>query len=797
MDIGPPDKMCNKCGATMWNGERNNKSCTRKDPIFSLCCRNGQIHLDKEPPPPEPLASLLYGGERSKHFKHLIRVYNCIFCFTSAGGKIDNKINRGSLVPVDGSSPKFCELYIYDTENEVENRLNAFGCASDSVDPELVEELLAMLDKNNQLLKAFRMARDRFENNDLDEFKLVLISSKSSGGRPYSIGPSNEVVAFIVSDNTDTGGFRDTVVNSKQEGLKRIYEMDPHFMQLQYPLLFPFGNEGLHLHIPLISNKYLERENLDDEDLDPDDKSRRHVSMRECYCYKIMIRTSEGLGPHLAGRLWQQYIVDAFAAIEQYRLDWVSNHQTTIRADLYHSVRDAVRRGDNDPIHVGKAVILPASFTGSQRYMTQYFKDSLAICRAIGHPSLFLTMTCNSKWPEIQKMLKYLPNVDPVDAPDVVARVFKLKVDQLMDLIKKKKYFGRCIGVMYVIEFQKRGLPHMHMLIWLHPEDRPNSVEKIDELVSAEIPDAKADPIAYEAVKNYMIHGPCGKDYTYSPCMVKGKCMRHFPKRFNGHTFFDDSGFPVYRRRRTGTVIKKKGVSLDNKFVVPYNRDLLVRFQCHINLEIYNSSRSLKYLFKYCLKGHDTATMLLKKNPSSTVTVQEKKVKSLNEVKKFLDGRYVCASEASWRIFGFDIHNRWPSVDRLPIHLPSEKYINFKISAELEKVCKNATSKKTKLEAWFIANKELPQSRNFTYADFPSNFTWVPSSERWKLRQRGDVVGRLTEVHATNGELLYLRMLLLRKKGCLSFSDLKTVDGVTYDTFKDVCGALGLLNNDK
>ncbi|KAL8155902.1 hypothetical protein AgCh_001090 [Apium graveolens] len=254
MDIGPSNKMCNKCGATIWNGERNNKS---------------------------------------------------------SGGKIDNKINRGnapycfrlegqnyhlvgSLVLVDGSSPKFCQLYIYDTENEVENRLNALGCTSDSVDPELVEELLAMLDKNNQLVKAFRMARNRFENNDLDEFKLVLISSKSSGGRPYPIGPSNEVAAFIVSDNTNTGGFRDTVVNSKQEGLKRIYETDPHFMQLQYPLLFPFGNEGFHLHIPLISNKYSERENLDDEDLDPDDKSRRHVSMKEYYCYKIMIRTSEG-----------------------------------------------------------------------------------------------------------------------------------------------------------------------------------------------------------------------------------------------------------------------------------------------------------------------------------------------------------------------------------------------------------------------------------------------------------------------------------------------------------------------
>lgn len=158
---------------------------------------------------------------------------------------------------------------------------------------------------------------------------------------------------------------------------------------------------------------------------------------------------SSGLTPHLGGRLWQQYVVDAFTAMEQYRLDWISRNQTTIRSDLYTSVRDVVRRGDNDPSHLGKCVILPASFTGCKRYMSQYYKDSLALCRSIGHPTLFLTMTCNSKWPEIKEMMKHLPGVDICDAPDVAARVFKFKVDQLIDLIRKQNFFGRCIGCEY------------------------------------------------------------------------------------------------------------------------------------------------------------------------------------------------------------------------------------------------------------------------------------------------------------------------------------------------------------
>lgn len=84
---------------------------------------------------------------------------------------------------------------------------------------------------------------------------------------------------------------------------------------------------------------------------------------------------------------------------------------------------------------------------------------------------------------------------------------------------------------MYVIEFQKRKLPHAHMLVWLHPDDRPNKIEQIDELVSAEIPDKDSDHIRYNAVKNFMIHVPCGKDFSYSPRMSNGKFIRHFPKK--------------------------------------------------------------------------------------------------------------------------------------------------------------------------------------------------------------------------------------------------------------------------
>ncbi|KAK1366398.1 hypothetical protein POM88_041959 [Heracleum sosnowskyi] len=65
-----------------------------------------------------------------------------------------------------------------------------------------------------------------------------------------------------------------------------------------------------------------------------------------------------------------------------------------------------------------------------------------------------------------------------IEQAHVIARVFRLKLDQMVDDIKSKNYFGVCLGVMYVVEFQKRGLPHVHMLIWLDSSSKPTQMYK-------------------------------------------------------------------------------------------------------------------------------------------------------------------------------------------------------------------------------------------------------------------------------------------------------------------------------
>ena len=106
-----------------------------------------------------------------------------------------------------------------------------------------------------------------------------------------------------------------------------------------------------------------------------------------------------------------------------------------------------------------------------------------------------------------------------------------------------------------------------------------------------------------------MIHGPCGADNPNSICMINGKCQKSFPKSFQEETNANIDGYPAYRRRNNGESVEVGRYRVDNRYVVPYNKYLLKKYQAHINLEVCSSVKSVKYIFKYVYKGHDCAMM--------------------------------------------------------------------------------------------------------------------------------------------------------------------------------------------
>lgn len=384
------------------------------------------------------------------------------------------------------------------------------------------------------------------------------------------------------------------------------------------------------------------------------------------YSYRLMARENEDNHILKCRKLFHQYVVDMYVKIETERLTFIRLNQQKLRSEEYIHLRDALN-ADRDVNNVGRMTILPATYVGSPRHMHEYAQDAMAYVRQYGRPDLFITFTCNPKWIEIEELL--FPGQSSIDRHDITARVFKQKLKCLIDFIVKQRVFGETCAWMYSVEWQKRGLPHAHILIWLVEKIRPN---EIDDVICAEIPDLEADPELYEIVIKNMIHGPCGNFNKESPCMVDGKCSKRYPRALTADTITGNDGYPLYRRRspddngRTTTLrVHHQEINVDNCWIVPYSPLLSKTFKAHCNVEYCNSVKSIKYICKYVTKGSDMAVF--------SVGTQE----SNDEVTQYQMGRYVSTNEAMWRIFSFAIHERYPTVVHLAVHLENGQRVYF------------------------------------------------------------------------------------------------------------------------
>lgn len=320
--------------------------------------------------------------------------------------------------------------------------------------------------------------------------------------------------------------------------------------------------------------------------------------------------------------------------------------------------------------------------------------------------------------------------------------------------------------------------------MFLDKEDKITTTADIDRFISAEIPDKESDPELYQIVTDHMMHGPCGALRPISPCTVKNKCTKKFPKQFNEKTFIDDSGYAIYKRRNDGCTVTKSGSEVHNGYVVPYNPGLLRRYQSHINVEWCNQSGSIKYLFKYINKGPDRVTAALEEE-------------DVDEIKDYYDCRYLSACEAAWRIYGFDIHYRFPPVERLPFHEQGQQSVLFDATESIDFTLDKASVNETKFTAWMEKNKTDKNARKLLYHEFPEHYVWKQEERIWVERQRGTCLGRVHHVPPSFGEWFYLRVLLNKVRGAQDWLDFKKFEGVTYPTYKDACQARGLLEDDK
>jgi len=296
--------------------------------------------------------------------------------------------------------------------------------------------------------------------------------------------------------------------------------------------------------------------------------------------------------------------------------------------------------------------------------------DAMALVRKYGKPNIFLTMMCNPNWDEIKNEL--YPGQTPQDRPDLVTRVFRAKLEAMRKMLMEKDILGKVKAYVYVVEFQKRGLPHAHFLLIMERKYKLTCPEQYDMIISAELPNKKKYPELYKMVTKHMMHGPYGMLNPYCPCTVgRGSCKNRYPCPFYEAMSQGKDLYPIYQRRNDGRTLKVRGHYPDNQWVMPYNPCLLRTFNCHINVEAYGSIKSVKYLFKYIYKGHDRASVVMRE----TDKADEKG--NIDEIKQYRDARWVTPPEALWRIYGFDLSKNHPPVQQLQLHLPDMHMVAF------------------------------------------------------------------------------------------------------------------------
>ena len=770
---------CPACGALHWLAECLSNS-SKTSPRFGTCCKQGKIRLPPLRDPP-PALRQLYTDETpvARHFREEIWRYNRALSFTSLGVTEDRSVNgpgrgppvfricgelchrSGALQPAVGQQPQYAQLYVYEPREALAMRVQM----NVELRPAVMETLQTLLHASHCYAALYRHAHEVLQACGPTENATVRLRlAPSMDRRRYNLPTVDEVAVILPTDHSTHP--RDIVLRLRQGPLHRISDLHPAYSPLQYPLLFPWGENGWYPELCLHN-------------------SDKRLSQCSYVGYYLQVRPEEFSTLLHGNRLFCRYIVDMYASVDQNRLRYLDHNQNKLRASLYSGLEDAVAAGDDslDLNQLGQRIVLPSSYIGGPRNMSQCYQDSMAIARYFKKVDIFLTMTTNPEWPEITQEL--LPGQTAYDRPDLVARVFEMKKKAVLEYITKHGVFGKTVAHVYTIEFQKRGLPHMHCLIFLGEPYKLSTPEAIDSCIWARWPDPEKEPLLFETVKRCMVHGPCGVLNPSAPCMEDGKCTKGYPKAFQPFTSMDPHGYPLYSRPDDGRAYEVRGHMLDNRWVVPYSPFLLGEIDCHINCECAISLGTFKYAFKYIQKGQDMVTL---------------EVNRRNEIQCFMDGRYISPPLAAWRLFCFDMHELHPNVVRLQVHLPGQHMVTYDPSESIETVMARGAQEKTTLTAFFEANAQEgalgEEAHRYTYQEFPQHFVYKVDKHTWAMRQKGFALGRMYFVPPTAGERFYLRTLLTVVKGPQSFEDLRTYNGVVHETFHQACLARGLLEDD-
>lgn len=622
--------------------------------------------------------------------------------------------------------------------------------------------------------------------------------------------PARELVVYPYGEDPDDPGVTRTGV--RYAGRRLISEKDSLYESLQYPLLFPRGQGG-----------YFEKRT------EVIDGARRVTS-------EVVSTTNNPLTLHayvrralyqaealrLCGRLADEWVLDNYSRWQSAQFQYLKHQlyrpggaaaarvggrgrgRVSVTRSLANATVQSARgrvTGADEFQSVGRLLTMPASVPGSKGYQNRLLDDGMCVVDRLGKPTLFITMTCNSNWPEITSQL--LPGQASAEASAITNRVFKMKLSNLIAKLRSGHYFGgrKAVFITSVVEFQKRGLPHAHIAFRFEGE-QPTSSEAIDAIVSAELPvltpdSTDEDKALHVIVSSCMIHS-CreGRCFPQGSSIESRSCKYGYPFQHNDITHADERGYVQYRRRGS-----------ENANVVSFNRDMLLEFGTHINVQIAHTVNILSYLFKYFVKGVDMVRMAV---PTLEVNGQQRH----DEFEEFERARYLSASEASWRFLGYDVNKLEPAVTVYGVHAEGEDALLIGDGESLEEQADTQVS-------WLLRYFQRPLEDRFNdvrYLEYyetynvkqnitgnppqETRFRDVVASRPYHVWPRVGVhVCRMYKARPSEGRRYFIRKLL-QWVPARSYDDLCTVDGVVLRTpegpldFQRACYLRGLIAQD-
>ncbi|XP_022872962.1 uncharacterized protein LOC111391913 [Olea europaea var. sylvestris] len=381
----PYSRTCTHCGAK--------KFCTESK---GFCCCDGNVKLQLHNMPPELFYLFTSTSKEAIAFKNIVRSYNNHFAFTSFGVKYNRELCKNNK----DCRPTYLQLYFYDTDNEIGNRLNT----------------------SDRLLS---------EVTDLESYRILLRCDSSLDQRTYNL-PTSEQVAPLLFPYGEP---------KWHEGIEKVNVNVSRLRVCQ--------------NLIEINNLHSVEELLEiEDDVLKTRRKRMTVSCREYYYYKLQIRSEKNCLFLHTGRLLQQYVVDMYVKIEISRFYYFRNNQKFIRAEVYQGIIDSIQNGENRGYKIGRSLVLPTDFIGGPRYMRKRYMDAMSLVQRYGKPDVFFTMICNPNCPEIKRELRHSDEIQ--NRPDLLVRIFRAKLEQLkIDLIKRK-LLALIAAYVYVIEFQKK-----------------------------------------------------------------------------------------------------------------------------------------------------------------------------------------------------------------------------------------------------------------------------------------------------------------------------------------------------